>query len=171
MASMKQDELKEYEASCQALQQGKRSLLLSTLSEAGLPEISYAPYWRNEQCEFCIFVSRLAAHTMNLLANPVCSVLFIEDETESRNLFARERLSYRCEVEEAHTDSVEYGSTLDSMEAHLGATIPLLRGLPDFHLFKLKPQSGSYVVGFGKAFEVDPVDNSLSHLNVDRLKG
>ncbi len=170
MASMKQDELKEYAASCQALQQGKRSLLLSTLSEAGLPDISYAPYWQNEQGEFCIFVSRLAAHTMNLLANPVCSVLFIEDETESRNLFARERLSYRCEVEEAHTDSAGYVSTLDSMEAHLGSTIQLLRGLPDFHLFKLKPQRGSYVVGFGKAFEVDPVDNSLSHLNVDRLK-
>ena len=171
MASMKQDELREYAASCRALQQGKRSLLLSTLAETGLPDISYAPYWRNDQGEFCIFVSRLAAHTMNLLANPVCSVLFIEDETESRNLFARERLSYRCEVEEAHANSAGYESTLDSMEAHLGSTIQLLRGLPDFHLFKLNPQSGSYVVGFGKAFEVDPVDNSLSHLNVDRFKG
>lgn len=170
MRSIKQDELKEYAQSCRALEQSKRTLLLSTLSASGLPEISYAPYLRSEQGGFYIFISRLANHTVNLLAQPVCSVLFIENENESRNVFARERLSYACEVEEVSADSEAYDVVLDKMERHLGQTMQLLRGLPDFHLFKLNPKSGSYVVGFGKAFEVDPVDNSLSHLNIERLQ-
>ncbi|WP_370277330.1 HugZ family protein [Pontibacterium sp.] len=170
MAEMKQDELNAYSAACRALQDGKQSVLLSTLNQAGNPEISYAPAVRDGQGCFYIFVSELAAHTANLLGHPNCSVLFIQDEQESRNIFARERLTYQCDVEKVERDSAKGVEILEQMENKLGQTVKLLRGLPDFHLFRLKPTSGSYVVGFGKAFEVDPASGELIHLSEERVK-
>jgi len=169
MAEMKQDELKAYSAACLALQESKQSVLLSTLNTAGNPEISYAPAIR-EEGGFYIFVSELAAHTANLLSHPNCSVLFIQDEPESHNIFARERLTYQCEVTTVERDSAKGIEILEQMETELGQTVQLLRSLPDFHLFRLKPTSGSYVVGFGKAFEVDPASGELIHLSEERVR-
>lgn len=170
MAEMKQDELNDYSAACLALQDGKQSVLLSTLNPEGNPEISYAPAVRDNTGSFYIFVSELAAHTANLMSHPNCSVLFIQDEQESRNIFARERLTYQCDVENVECDSIQGVEILEKMEQKLGQTVKLLRGLPDFHLFRLKPVSGSYVVGFGKAFEVDPTSGELIHLSEERVK-
>lgn len=170
MAEMNQDELNSYSAACQALQNGKKSVLLSTLNAAGNPEISYAPAVRDDTGCFYIFVSELAAHTANLLSHANCSVLFIQDEQESRNIFARERLTYQCEVVTVERDSAKGDEILELMETELGQTVKLLRSLPDFHLFRLKPTRGSYVVGFGKAFEVDPISGDLVHLSEERVK-
>jgi len=46
-----------------AFQQNFRSLLLSTVDEAGLPEISYAPYVQDESGAFWLYLSDLARHT------------------------------------------------------------------------------------------------------------
>lgn len=170
MAEMKQDELNAYSAACRALQDGKQSVLLSTSNPERNPEISYAPAVRDKVGNFYIFVSELAAHTANLISHPICSVLFIQDEQESRNIFARERLTYQCDVERVERDSAEGVQILEMMERELGQTVKLLRGLPDFHLFRLKPTCGSYVVGFGKAFEVDPASGELIHLSEERVK-
>jgi putative heme iron utilization protein len=42
----------------------------------------------------------------------------------------------------------------------------VLRGLKDFHLFRLALQSGNYVAGFGKAYELcgDGLDE-LRHIS------
>lgn len=170
MAEMKQDELNAYSAACRALQDDKQSVLLSTLNPAGNPEISYAPAVRDDKGCFYIFVSELAKHTANLLNHSNCGVLLIQDEQESRNIFARERLTYQCDVEQVECDSEKGIEILEQMEVELGQTVKLLRSLPDFHLFRLKPTSGSYVVGFGKAFEVDPASGELIHLSEERVK-
>jgi len=38
------------------------------------------------------------------------------------------------------------------MEARFGNVVGLLRGLGDFVMFRLVPQSGRFVMGFGQAF-------------------
>lgn len=170
MSGMSPVQLEEHQQACDALLKSKKSALMATLSAAGVPESSYAPYIRDDKGCFYIFVSELAAHTQNLLANPVCSLFFIEDESSARNLFARERLSFRCRVGQIARDAAEYELMLDQMEAEHGNTVGLLRGLGDFRLFALMPEEGSYVVGFGKAFEVNPSDGSLIHLDEARVK-
>lgn len=45
--------------------------------------------------------------------------------------------------------------------------IDLLRGL-DFSLFELTPLEGRYVVGFGKAFDVNLLENTISHVVIDK---
>ena len=78
-------------ADCRKLIASKMTLLLSTASTESVPEISYAPYVQDRAGDFYIYVSELAAHTANLITNRQASILFIHPESESANLFARER--------------------------------------------------------------------------------
>ncbi|WP_286239637.1 HugZ family protein [Neptuniibacter halophilus] len=167
--SASEKSLDELNADCQALQQRHDTLLLSTLG-AQQAEISYAPYWRDEAGCFYIFVSELASHTANLQRSGQASVMFIAAEAESRNLFARERLIYQCQADEVSRECDDYAPVLDAMQTRFGNTLAMLRSLPDFHLFRLTPESGSYVVGFGRAYELDPATGKLSHLSEERLK-
>ena len=158
-------------ASCQQLEQSRKTLLLSTLNTDQFPEISYAPYFKSETGEFFIFISELSAHTQNLLANPKASVMFIADECDSQNLFARERLIYQCHVEEIERGIPVYTERLDQLETKFGNIMGMLRTLTDFKLFQLKPVKGTYVVGFGKAYEVEPKTGQLVHISADKLSG
>ena len=139
---------------CQQLINSHKTLTLSTLSAEGNPEISYTPFIRGENGEFYIFVSELAHHTPNLLVNPKCSILFAAPESETKNLFARERAFFNCEVTEVPRGTESCDATLDNIQEQFGKTVDLLRGLPDFHLFALKPVNGQYTIGFGKAFTI-----------------
>ncbi len=132
----------------------QQTLLLSTASCDGLPEASYAPFVRDDAGAFYIFVSELARHTGNLLKNPQAAVLFIRPESESQNVFARERVVFRCSVTEVGSDETLYLSQINALQQKFGDVVSILRTLTDFHLFALKPESGQYVVGFGRAYAI-----------------
>jgi len=147
---------------CQKLVNSQKTLLLSTASQESVPDISYAPYVRDQQGNFYIYVSELAAHTRNLLSNPLASVLFIRPETDSANLFARERVIFRCSVDRVMRDDEIYSSTLKALRDKFGDVVSVLSSLPDFHLFSLEPTHGLYIVGFGQAYTINLSDNSLA---------
>lgn len=143
-----------------------KTLSLSTLTEAGHPNISYAPFIEDDNGCFYLFLSQLASHTQDLLNpsnnNPVAGILLMEDEQVSRQLFARQRITYQCEISIIQSDDTTYTDILDNFESSFGSIIPLLRNLPDFILFKLSPTEGRYVQGFGKAYQL--VGESLTEL-------
>lgn len=142
----------------------QQTLLLSTCSAECQPEISYAPFVRDEQGRFNIFISELAKHTQNLLQNPKASILFIEPESGCRNLFARERVIFNCGARTIATDDPFYHRRLQALEDKFGNVVALLRTLPDFHLIELIPETGHYVAGFSKAYAIDLQRNTLRHL-------
>ena len=113
---------------------------------------------------FYIYVSEMACHTVNLLNNPQASILFIRPESESLNLFARERAVFSCRVKEIARNDEIYTARLNALQDKFGEVVGLLRSLPDFHLFELHPESGRYVAGFGLAFTINVNDGSLSHI-------
>lgn len=167
------DSIKEQaalKADCAILIESQHTLSLATVSADGSPHISYAPFVRDDKGRYCIFVSALSAHTGNLLRDPGAMVMLIRSEAEAANLFARERLTLRCQAQEVLRDEPDYETILHCMELRFGALIQTLRGLTDFHLLALVPQSGTYVVGFGRAYEVDPASGDLRHIDADRLK-
>ena len=168
--SKREKSIEELSADCLALQQSKQTLLLSSLNTEGDPEISYAPYYRDDAGAFYLFISDLAAHTKNLRAHNQASVMFITDEGQSQNQFARERLIYQCEVSEVAEGEAVFQTTLDAMEAKFGNIMAMLRTLQDFHLFRLNPYKGTYVVGFGRAYEVDPATGHLEHISEEKVK-
>ena len=90
------DNLTERAIDLQELLATQQTLLLSTASANCVPDLSYAPFVRDQAGCFYIFVSELAGHTANLLNNPQASVMFIRQESETRNLFARERAVFNC---------------------------------------------------------------------------
>lgn len=109
-----------------------------------------------------VFVSRLSAHTQQLLVSEQASVLIYPNEASAKNCFAIERVSVVCEVFEEHENR---DVILDVMTQKLGDTVSLLRQLGDFHLFGLTPKTGRYIAGFGQAFDVDFSDFSFQHIN------
>jgi len=152
----------------ETLRRGFSTLLMATVDPDGMPEASYAAYVEQDG-DYYIFVSELSAHTGNLLANGRASVLFIEDEAGAGHLFARKRLTLRCEAFEVMRGSEEFDDVLQAMVDRFGTLIETLRGLDDFHLFRLRPQRGVFVAGFARAYAMD--DPSLSEIRHVRDKG
>lgn len=151
----------------QALQEllaSQQTLLLSTASITGIPDISYAPFVRDGSGCFYIFISELAAHTDNLFTNPRASVMFVRPESESNNLFARERAIFDCSVKEIGRSDDCFSTQLTALQNQFGEIVGVLRSLSDFHLFALSPESGRYVAGFGQAYTINVKDGILSPL-------
>lgn len=168
--TMKGENHEALSTACKLLQQSKKTLLLSSLSQSGNPEISYTPYISDSAGNFYIFISDLAAHATNLRHHANASVMFIADEDQSQNLFARERITYQCNVTELCRTDKQTEEMLDSMATSFGNIISMLRGLGDFNMFRLTPVKGSYVVGFGKAYAIDPRSGELEHISEGKLK-
>ena len=129
-----------------------QSLLLATTSPQGQPDASYAPCIVDDNQAIYVFISELAQHTKNLLSVPQASLLFIADETDSRNIFARKRLSLNSIAEALPRDDPHWNDLLTQFEDKFGQTISLLKSLPDFHLIRFNIQQGNYVRGFAQAY-------------------
>ena len=152
--------------SFEALKQEVSCLHLSTMTSEGKPNSSYAPFVLDAEGNFYIFVSGLASHTQDLLANPLLSILLMRDEQDTRQIFARQRASYQCDVEVVSNNDSEYTTILDQLEKRFGNVVELLRSLPDFILFRLKPYKGQFVMGFGKAYTLTGKGlQDLEHIN------
>ncbi len=129
-----------------------KSVVLATISSDGDPDASYTPFDVDNGGNILIFVSELAQHTKNLFHSPKISLLWIEGEEHSRNLFARRRLTLQCDATELHSGTAQWDAALTRMQQIHGKTIGVLRSLPDFHLFTLEARHGNYVRGFARAF-------------------
>jgi len=164
MREISKQELEDLTQRYQELMASQQTLLLSTASANGVPDISYAPFVRDDAGVFYIYVSEMACHTVNLLNNPQASILFIRPESESPNLFARERAVLSCSVSEIIRDDAIYADRIQALQDKFGEVVSVLRSLSDFHLFALRPENGRYVIGFGRAFSINVSDGSLRHI-------
>ncbi len=163
MEEISAEEMAKITARYRAFLHAQQSLSLSTTSLQGLPEISVAPFVRDQAGNYYIYVSELARHTANLLENPKAAVLFIRPESESRNPFARERIVFQCQAHEIARAAPDFTIQMDAFQAQFGETVHILRTLTDFHLFVLKPESGRYVAGFGRSFSIGLGEETLKH--------
>ena len=142
-----------------SLIKSQQSLLLSTLSSsqsktAKQPFASYAPYaYDLKTGELFVLLSDLASHSLNVIEHPQASVLIIEDESKSDEIFARKRVQYDVTaIDISREDRAK--TIVQDMTERLGDTVSLIASLADFRLFALKAQGGRYVEGFGKAFTI-----------------
>ncbi len=149
----KAEQLTKDRENFEVLRNRARSLIMATVGENALPRASYAPFVLDSGF-FYIYLSRLSEHTLELIENPVVSVLLIEDEAAASQIFARKRLTYLCESRTIDRDDAGYDSILTLLTRRFGNVMDLLRSLPDFVLFRLNPRSGRFVSGFGRAYEL-----------------
>jgi hypothetical protein len=159
MSQLYQQQQIQQEDDAKQLIQAQQTVLLSTVSIEGQPECSYAPYVRDQGGVFYIFVSELAPHTQNMLQTSLASLLFIQPEQETKNIFARKRVVFECTVDDIKQQEKCFERQLQAMREKFGETIDLLRSLSDFHLLALTPVNGKYITGFGQAFSINIDDD------------
>ncbi|MDX1796166.1 MAG: pyridoxamine 5'-phosphate oxidase family protein [Hydrogenovibrio sp.] len=150
---------------CMAFIDRHQTVILATVSPSKEPESSYAPVMKIDN-RFYVYLSELAAHTQNLMETPKASLLFIESEENTENLFARKRVSIKATATEIRRQSEAWQTIMDRFEQKFGDIIQMLKPLEDFHLFELAPSSGNYVRGFAQAYQLTGEDFSdVRHRN------
>ncbi|WP_159650823.1 heme utilization protein HutZ [Vibrio atypicus] len=137
--------------------QARRTLQLATVDEEGRPNVSYAPFVQNQEGYF-VLISEIARHARNLKANPNVSIMMIEDEDTSKQLFARKRLTFDAAATVVERDSQQWTQVVEQMKERFGEIIDGLSQLQDFVLFNMKPEQGLFVKGFGQAYQVSGDD-------------
>ena len=121
--------------------------------EGGPPAVGTLPFVDNDGC-FCVLASDLAPHTRAMRQAGEVSLALMADQQDTRNPFARERAQWTATVEVVERDTEAFGRITAQLRERHGKTVDLLCGLGDFHLLCLRPGSGRYVNGFGRAFGV-----------------
>jgi putative heme iron utilization protein len=131
-----------------------KSLTISTIDEKQNPFSSYAPFVKVDN-KYYVYISQMAKHTQNLTNNDKCSLFFIEDESECKNLFARKRVMIQCTTKKIDQDGDNENSLLNEFRNKFGEEmINMLKNMNDFHVFEFKPFYGEAVFGFGKAYNL-----------------
>lgn len=102
---------------------------------------------------FVIHVSRLAAHTRDLEADPRASLMWMAP-WEGQDPLALPRVTVGCTAEPV-SEAEEEAATRAYLSRFPQAE-PLL-AFPDFALWRLKPGPARLVAGFGRAMDLDPV--------------
>ncbi|MEF1280558.1 heme utilization protein HutZ [Vibrio fortis] len=137
--------------------QERRTLQLATVDEEGRPNVSYAPFVQNQEGYF-VLISDIARHARNLKANPNVSLMLIEDEESSKQLYARKRLTFDATTSVVERESELWTQVIAQMKDRFGEIIDGLSQLQDFSLFNLKAENGLFVKGFGQAYQVSGDD-------------
>ena len=164
-----QDKSTSVQEEFEELRESLKTLQLATLGSDSQPLASYAPYVRLER-KYYLFLSELAKHTVNLIANGSVGLLLIESEESCRNLFARRRIVLRGEARTIERDSALFTRVIAEFERQFGGIIKVIEPLQDFHLFEVNPVSGRFIRGFAEAFEMSgPGLDVIEHIGADKL--
>jgi putative heme iron utilization protein len=134
---------------------GFRSLVMASVSADGEPDASYAPFVRVDDNAFYVNLSELSTHTSNLLVNPSVSIMFLQAEEHTKQVFARKRLGFEGEAGVVERDSSPWSRVMDLFEEKFGEVVELIRPLQDFKLFRIQPRRAVFVRGFAQAYPIE----------------
>ncbi|MGE9292286.1 MAG: HugZ family protein [Puniceicoccales bacterium] len=142
-----------------------QSVQLATVDAQSAPTASYSPAVLDDERNFYIYVSEIAGHTDNLLDNRKVSFMVIEDESTAGQLFARKRIFFKAQAVEVERGSPAWEDILWRFDEKFGRLVEHLKGMVDFHLFRLKPEDGRFVLGFGRAYSISADLSQVEYLN------
>lgn len=129
-----------------------QTAIIGTVDKNNHPFSSYAPYVYDTN-RFYVYISDIATHAKNIQKNPKASLLFVEDESKTENLFARKRISLQCDSLKIARGSERFEAVLDLFAQKFDAKmVATLRKMTDFNLYELKVNYGEATFGFGKAY-------------------
>jgi putative heme iron utilization protein len=128
------------------------SVLLAT-SCGDIPHCSYSTYIIKDNF-FYIFISDIATHSDNLKSNPNLSLLFIDGEKDSTNIFARHRVSVSGISSMIEKHSQNYDDILDIFKQKFDSGMVDTLSSLDFNVYQIKPTKINTYFGFGEAKEI-----------------
>jgi len=143
----------EHAARLASLVQGRTAAALGTL-HAGAPFVSMVPYAvLPDGTAFVVHVSRLAAHTLDMLADPRVSLLVMQAEGEGVAAQALARVSVQGEAAEMAKGSEAERACRDCYLARFPEAAPLTE-FGDFSFFAIRPVQARFVAGFAQAMSL-----------------
>lgn len=92
-------------------------------------------------------------------------MMLIEDESATKQIYARERLTFDTVTAQVERDSDLWNTVLPQLKEKHGKILDILSEMQDFILVALKPTVGNYVNGFGSAYIVDENLQVVNHRN------
>lgn len=141
-----------------------KSIILGTVDIEGNPNSSYAPFVKIDNT-FYILVSFMARHTKNLRDHKKVSMMFIADELSSKQIYARERLTFDATTTQIERGFDEWNIVVEKLKENHGKVVEVISSMEDFIMIALHPIKGAYVNGFGSAYFVDENLEILQHRN------
>jgi putative heme iron utilization protein len=97
----------------------RKTLIMATADKNGMPNVSYAPFVRRASSLY-VFPSSRSRHTSNMMETAKASVMFIEDETRTRNFFVRKRFTCQCTVELVGRETTEWRTVMSLFKRKFG---------------------------------------------------
>jgi len=140
----------------QQLIHGRMIAALGTLHQ-GAPFVSMVTYAVARDGSFILHVSRLAAHTRDMLDNPDVSLLINESETSGKMPQALARVTVQGSAEMLDRDSEKHTDAREVYLSRFPDAAPLFE-FADFNIFIIKPVSARVIAGFGQAITLTGAD-------------
>jgi len=132
------------------LVRARRTAALGTLRE-GAPCVSMVPYaLAPDGAGFVVHVSKLAAHTKDMLADARVSLLIAEAEAGAKSPLGLMRVSVQGQARRIPSGSPDLTGLKDAYLARFVEAEPMF-GFADFSIFLIRPESARFVAGFGQA--------------------
>lgn len=141
-----------------------QSLILATLDEHNMPYTSYAPFVYVNGFYYVI-ISRMAKHYNNILKHPYISIMMIEDEAKTDNIFFRKRLTYQG----ISTLDIDDCEVIRAFTGKHGIIVETLMNM-DFNIIKFTIKDGMFNIGAGKAYAIDEHEAIKTHMKISHQK-
>ena len=153
--------------------QASKCVYISSINEhkGGVaPEISYSPCIVDKDKNTYILVSTLTKRTKSLLEQRNVSLMFIEPEEQCEEIYVRTRLIFLCNTlnitREMGAGHLLWDENVEKFHAKFGDIISILVSLKDFKMFRFMPIRGTFVKGFGKAYNIEGKEmDQISHIS------
>ena len=140
----------------QQLIHGRMIAALGTLHQEA-PFVSMVTYAVARDGSFILHVSRLAAHTRDMLDNADVSLLINESETSGKMPQALARVTLQGRAEMLHRDSEKYTDAREIYLSRFPNAAPLFE-FSDFSIFVIEPVSTRVIAGFGQTITITGAD-------------
>jgi putative heme iron utilization protein len=124
--------------------------VMSTISidVPGYPFGSVTPYCVDRECQPIVYISTIAQHTKNILADPRVSLTIIEANSDSDDVQSRGRLTIMADAKRA--DRVDT-DIRDRYMRYFPSAVPFDQ-THDFMFFRLELVRARFIGGFGQIF-------------------
>lgn len=138
-----------------SLIRGQRQAALAT-THNGAPAVSMVAYAPEPGfAGVLLHLSRLAAHTADLLAAPGAALLIAEPDDGRDDVQTLARVAIAGAAQPLDPSGSDYAAARACYLAHLPAA-EMLFSFPDFLLFRFTPREARYVGGFARAYTLTP---------------
>jgi len=135
--------------------------VLSTMSVdvPGYPFGSVTPYCVDRDCQPILYMSTIAQHTRNIIANPKVSLTIVEANSDSDDVQARGRLTLLADVRPVDRVNTE----IRERYLRYFPSAVQYEGTHDFGFYQLALVRARFIGGFGQIFWLAPEELCLKN--------